>query len=105
MNRWIVFFSAAAALSLVGCSKTDSDPGMSADSNAAQSDQRGGGVNTVGPDVGGVSPVTSPSLDEAAGGGVNSAAMRKAKSIAAGGVGSVNNAQRQGTYGGDDTGG
>lgn len=58
-------------------------------------------MTVVSPDVGPVTPVTNSALDDAAGGGVNSAALKKAKGIAAGGVGSVNNAQKQG-YGADD---
>lgn len=104
MNRWIALLGAATVLASVGCQKPESDPGMSAQGGSARTGQDGG-INTVGPDVGGVTPVTGSSLDSAAGGGVNSAALRKARSVAAGGVGSVNNAQRQGSYGGEDLGG
>lgn len=81
------------SLCLFGCSKANSpEP---AESGAS-------GVTAAGPDVGPVTPVTGTSLDDASGGGVNSAAMKKAKGIAAQGVGSVNNAERQGDGPGDD---
>ena len=56
----------------------------------------------MSPDVGAVTPVTNVSLDGAAGGGVNSAALRKAKGVASEGVSSVNSAQKQGYGAGDD---
>jgi hypothetical protein len=83
----------------IGCQKpADEGPAVSTDSPSSQG---AGGVTAATPDVGAVTPVTSTSLDDAAGGGVNSAAMRKAKKISAEGVGSVNNAQKQG-YATDD---
>jgi hypothetical protein len=80
------------SLILAGCSKPDAAPSASSQTqvNAA------GGATVVTPDVGPVTPVTNSALDNAAGGGVNSAMMKKAKGIQASGVGSVNNAQKQG---------
>ena len=79
----------------LGCQKPE---GQGDDGSVTTSQPSGGGgdVTPIGPAAGNVTPVTSPSLDSAAGGGVNSAAMKKAKGIAANGIGSVNNAQKQG---------
>ena len=77
------------------CQK-DSGPAAPADSApaSAQGGGGGGGTTVIAPEVGGMAPVTSTSLDNAAGGGVNSSMMRKAKGIASDGVGSVNSAQK-----------
>ena len=93
---------ALGALIVLGCKK-DAQP--SASTAAPVSSPGGGGGGTVvSPDVGPVTPVTNVSLDNAAGGGVNSAAMKKAKGVAADGVSSVNSAQKQGYGAGDDSG-
>jgi hypothetical protein len=78
------------ALFLIGCQKA-AEPAAEQPAPVAQS----GGGEIITPDVGAVSPATGVSLDSAAGGGVNSSAMRKAKQVAGEGVGSVKNAQGQ----------
>ena len=84
-------------LVLAGCSKPDATPASTSQTQA----NGAGGATVVTPDVGPVTPVTNSALDNAAGGGVNSAALKKARGVAAGGVGSVNSAQKQG-IGADD---
>ncbi len=91
---------ALGCLLLLGCKK-DSTPEASTAAPASAA-QGGGGGTVVSPDVGPVTPVTNVSIDDAAGGGVNSAAMKKAKGVAAGGVSSVNSAEKQGYGSGDD---
>jgi hypothetical protein len=90
--RRAICLALLASLVLAGCSKPDTPPATTSQTsvNAA------GGATVVTPDVGPVTPVTNSALDNAAGGGVNSAMMKKAKGIAATGVGSVNSAQKQG---------
>lgn len=94
-----------AILCMAGCQKQAE--GSSSNAPAQTASKGGtpasGGMTVVTPDVGPVTPVTSSALDNAGGGGVNSAALKKAKGIAANGVGSVNNAQKQG-YGTTDEG-
>jgi hypothetical protein len=92
--------SVAVSVWIMGCSKPNS-PGADGEAVDSSASAGGPGVTAVGPDVGAVTPVTGTSLDDASGGGVNSAAMKKAKGIAAQGVGSVNNAERQGYGAGD----
>lgn len=82
---------------VVGCQK-------SATTAASRTSDQPSDAAAAMPDVGAATPVTHTSLDDAAGGGVNSAAMRKAKGVAAEGVSSVNSAQKQGYGAGDDTG-
>ncbi len=90
--RSAIYLALVTGLLLTGCSKPDAPPAAASQTqvNAA------GGATVVSPDVGPVTPVTNSALDNAAGGGVNSAMMKKAKGIQASGVGSVNNAQKQG---------
>ena len=90
------------SLAVLGCHHDDAAPATGGVAPTASA--QGGGGTPVTPDVGAVTPVTSTSLDDAAGGGVNSSMMKKAKGVAAEGVGSVNNAQKQGSYGTDDGG-
>jgi len=93
---------ALSALLVAGC-KDKSEPSAST-AAPASSQGGGGGGEAVSPDVGPVTPVTHVSLDDAAGGGVGSAAMKKAKGVASDGVSSVNSAQKQGYGAGDDSG-
>src|SRR4051812_27491050 len=86
-------------LALVFClaCQKDSAPAAPAETaNASPQGGGGGGTTVIAPEVGGMAPVTSTSLDNAAGGGVSSSMMRKAKGIASEGVGSVNSAQKHG---------
>jgi hypothetical protein len=89
--RRAICLALLASLVLAGCSKPDTPP-----ATTSQTSVNAAGGATVTPDVGPVTPVTNSALDNAAGGGVNSAMMKKAKGIAATGVGSVNSAQKQG---------
>src|SRR5438477_281270 len=86
-----------------GCAKPSNTTQASgaAPATAEAAKTGSGGATVVTPDVGPVTPVTNSALDNAAGGGVSSSMMKKAKGISANGVGSVNNAQRQG-YGADE---
>ena len=104
MRRYLWTLVLLTSLWVVGCSKPNAAQDGTEAATASGSSGSGAspGVTAVGPDVGAVTPVTGTSLDDASGGGVNSAAMKKAKGIAAQGVGSVNNAERQGYGAGDD---
>ena len=103
MRSALYVFVLLMSLAVYGC-RRPSSPEQAGDGPAASggTSSAGSGATAVGPDVGAVTPVTGTSLDDASGGGVNSAAMKKAKGIAAQGVGSVNNAERQGNGVGDD---
>ena len=76
-----------------GC-QSSANTGNAGDATASKGEA---GTAAVTPDVGAVTPVTSSvSLDNAAGGGINSAAMKKAKKVAGEGVSSVNSDQKGG---------
>ena len=93
---------------VLGCQKQDDTPPASqppAQATASQATTGGAGVTPAGPDVGAVTPVSNSALDNAAGGGVNQAMLGKARGISQKGVGSVNNAEKQGYGAGDDSGG
>lgn len=95
MKRFL--FALICAACLAGCQKSAEEPAPLADAGkTASPNEGGGGVGMGTPDVGATTPVDTSALDAASGSGVGSAAMAKAKGVAAGGVGSVNNAERQG---------
>ena len=96
--RPVVLVAAVVACLLCGCQKDTPTQSLSDDPPA----KTASGAAT--PDVGAVTPAHTVTIDEAAGGGVNSAALRKAKNLSSEGVGSVNSAQKQGYGAGDDSG-
>ena len=78
---------------LFGCQKTASL------SNSADSSTQDQGAAGSTPSSG-----HTVTIDEAAGGGVNQTALKKARALSASGVSSVNSAQKQGYGTGDDSG-
>lgn len=93
MRLKFCLFGLLALILAWGC-QSSPDAGNAGDATAQKGEI---GAAAVTPDVGAVTPVTSSvSLDNAAGGGINSAAMKKAKKVAGEGVSSVNSDQKGG---------